>query len=93
MQKAITGNAATSKNEINNVEPVINLLATMLLREYYHVLETHKDLKGVEEEQIMTTFMRNVHANLLKQWEAFIIERSAKFKGNSVGPSSMQPAF
>ena len=26
----------------DNVEPVINLLATILLREYYHVLQTYK---------------------------------------------------
>ena len=72
--------------------PVINLLATILLREYYHVLQTGDGIVLAEvDDEFMLTFFRNVHQHLLQQWEAFILERSQKFKGQTQAQSPMQP--
>ena len=71
--------------------PVINLLATILLREYYHVLQTSEGTVQDEvDDEFMHTFLRNVHQHLLQQWEAFILERSSRFKGHAQAQSSMQ---
>ena len=66
------------------IRPVTNLLATILLREHYHVLQQISgEGKGEVDDGFMLTFLRNVHQNLLQQWEAFTLERSTKFKERS----------
>lgn len=46
--------------------PVINLLATILLREYYHVLQTADGMVQAEvDDEFMLKFFRNVHRHLL----------------------------
>ena len=73
------------------IGPVIDLLSTIILREYYHVKQTGEGkAHGGGEDGLMLAFFRNVHQKLLQQWEAFILERSSRFKGHSQAQPSMQ---
>ena len=33
-----------------------------------------------QEDAFMSLFFSNIHASLLQQWEAFVVEQSAKFR-------------